>query len=772
MAFFTPRYYIPSYKIKVSATDGVAGYLSDKIVAGSGITITKLTSGGVETLSIASSGGGGTPAGSSTYVQYNNAGAFGASANYTFDPSANTNTIKAKAGQSANIWQVKDGSGTAQTYTDSSATLNFGNNPIFHNIAGGSLLGLTNSNVLQGISSLVNIFYSPGASQLLAVPSGYPNTGVYQFRNGSGLFDANTHALQNSDFSSTFLGTADLPGTPGSFNPAIVYADSGVYTTGYPVNGVARGYKLYAEKIDPSTNAGYFSPTPAYITVTDNNSSLSCPVVSTLNFLTENTGTGSYVCNGQSISYYVWSYEYENGNIVFAGSPLSAGMTDSVNDGVTNFSNQIDWVAPSFNPSATTVGYIIQRSINGAGYNDWIDVGNITDYTDDGSNSGWNIGTSPTLTPTAVPNFFQVPITWAAVTGAVNYKLFYSPNNFSPITTGSPSISTAVDFGFSGYTNQTINYQAFFYQTISGQNIWCSSGSFSSASDFSANPFAVDITLTAPSIDPGATGSGFLILRDTGSGYTDYLFQPATFIDTNSGWTTGTIDTSITSGILKFSILTGNTTSFQDTGAISWTNNYTVTPTQAGPFGATIGGSNYGLNTNGPMEVNSNYVLPVASPGSSNKLPISTSASAMTWIDYNLNTIAGQINSSQIAFGSGTGNIVNYGSNLNTTPGFTFDIGLLYHTQRVPTVLTFEAGFQNGPSATGAYWQLYCPSADLSWYNIQGSYGEWMHVSNTDRKVTFPVGKINSPLPTSSAGLATGDWWCDTTGGLNIIKIK
>ena len=50
---------------------------------GSGVTATN--TGGIVTVNIPGGGGGGTPAGSNTQLQFNNAGSFGASANLTFD---------------------------------------------------------------------------------------------------------------------------------------------------------------------------------------------------------------------------------------------------------------------------------------------------------------------------------------------------------------------------------------------------------------------------------------------------------------------------------------------------------------------------------------------------------------------------------------------------------------------------------------------------------------------------------------------------------------
>ena len=718
-----------------------------------------------------------TPAGSTTQIQYNNAGSFGASANFTFDPTNNTETLKAKSGQSAHLLDIKDSGGTAQVYADSNATLNLANSPIFHNIPGNSLLALgaggIGANTIGGISSLTNISYNAGAGSIKAFPSG--SSTDYQFNN-SGTFDGNGHAVQNSDTSSTFQGTADSPGTPAAFSPTIVYGDSGVYTTGYPTTGTSRGYRLYAEKLNLVDGSTYYSPTQAAQVVTDNGSYLTSDPA-TSGMVSQDTAGGSYIANGQTFNYYVWSYQTLNGVTTVASVQAMMGYTDTINDGTTPFQNQLSWTAPTFHPSATATGYIIQRDINGNGYADYYDVtsGATVSLTDDGTNSGWNLGVQPTLTPTVTQNFFQVPITYTPAAGAVGNKLFYSPNNFAPVSTGNPSIGASVDYGYSGYNSQSINYQAFFYQVLSGDDVWSSSPVYISAGDSTGNPFGVDITLTAPSVNPAATASGFLILRDTGAGYNDYIFQPSSFIDTNSGWTTGTIDTSNTSELIQYSIEIGNTGSFQDTGATSWTNNYTITPTSAGPFGATIGGATYGLNTNGPLEVNSAYTFSSTAPGASGKIQLSNSASTQTWVDNSFANLSGSLAYSQLGFSGGlTGSIaVSSGTSIGAGVS-TLDYGLIYHTLRVPTVLAFESGIQLAPNASGAYWQIYSYTADLQFYNLHNSYGLWMQVSDTDRKISFPVGKLNigTSYPTSSAGLASGDIWVDTTGGLNILKVK
>jgi len=48
------------------------------------------SAGAVKEFTASGSGGSGTPGGSNTYVQYNNAGSFGGSANFTYTPSPST----------------------------------------------------------------------------------------------------------------------------------------------------------------------------------------------------------------------------------------------------------------------------------------------------------------------------------------------------------------------------------------------------------------------------------------------------------------------------------------------------------------------------------------------------------------------------------------------------------------------------------------------------------------------------------------------------------
>jgi len=69
-------------------------------VAGANITITSASNGAV---TISSTGGGGSPAGSDTYVQYNNGGSFGASSAFTFDNGSGRLSLTGSLGMKGSI---------------------------------------------------------------------------------------------------------------------------------------------------------------------------------------------------------------------------------------------------------------------------------------------------------------------------------------------------------------------------------------------------------------------------------------------------------------------------------------------------------------------------------------------------------------------------------------------------------------------------------------------------------------------------------------------
>ena len=75
-------------KVKISGADTTTGYLENKLVAGTNITLTKNNTGANETITISASGGGGggTPCTTTALsIQYNAAGSFGCVSKVTSD---------------------------------------------------------------------------------------------------------------------------------------------------------------------------------------------------------------------------------------------------------------------------------------------------------------------------------------------------------------------------------------------------------------------------------------------------------------------------------------------------------------------------------------------------------------------------------------------------------------------------------------------------------------------------------------------------------------
>ena len=110
-----------------------------------------LTTDGSGNLSWTSAGGG-TPAGSNTQIQYNNAGAFGASSDFTFDPA--TSTFTATANNNWEVFRTKitfaSGGGT-NDLTASDATAFTGTPPtIFYVIAFGNIQIVNYTNLVGG----------------------------------------------------------------------------------------------------------------------------------------------------------------------------------------------------------------------------------------------------------------------------------------------------------------------------------------------------------------------------------------------------------------------------------------------------------------------------------------------------------------------------------------------------------------------------------------------------------------------------------------------
>lgn len=105
------------YTSVVTASMGFSGSLTrlsngaSYLVAGTNVTITSASNGAVTI----SASGGGTPAGSNTEIQFNNAGSFGASANLNFNSSTNTLSLTGSFGIQGSIIPNSDSAYTLGT---------------------------------------------------------------------------------------------------------------------------------------------------------------------------------------------------------------------------------------------------------------------------------------------------------------------------------------------------------------------------------------------------------------------------------------------------------------------------------------------------------------------------------------------------------------------------------------------------------------------------------------------------------------------------------
>ena len=279
------------------------------------------------------------------------------------------------------------------------------------------------------------------------------------------------------------------------------------------------------------------------------------------------------------------------------GSPtLSPNSTADV------FFTSITWTDPaSFDQAIdpSTYGIEVIRYVNGSPSGSqtfMLGTQALNDYGD----AAW--GSTPATTPTSVYSFYKNVLTWNAVPGAVDYKLFYSPDNFysnlTPTTTftGTP---TQVDFsGTYSISTGTANgsfleWLIYPYQVVNGVKVYSTTGGYISNTDNGdGNPYAWQLDWNAITTDPYASGVGYVLHRQYSGGGSDWLDvgNTVSFLDTNSGWSATPIDISNQSFLIEYSINTGNVLTFMDTAAISWTNDFTITPTQAGPFGTVSGG--------------------------------------------------------------------------------------------------------------------------------------------------------------------------------------
>jgi hypothetical protein len=228
--------------------------------------------------------------------------------------------------------------------------------------------------------------------------------------------------------------------------------------------------------------------------------------------------TGNY--NSTSQSYTIYAY----GPGGFFSNSMGQGTNVSDYSG-NNFQSQLSWYG-----GTGATGYIIYNTSSGY----WIDVGNVTSFTDDGYFSGWTNG-SPTISPTC------------------------------------------------NYSSTTIYYTLYTYATApdSTQVFASSSGVGISAGDYMGVPFYNALSWSAGT---GATG---YILYNNSTGYYKDIGNVTSYNEGGdmTGWTYGAPTTAV---ISPYTVSAGNEAGvFQALGEIDATQDIKVTD-QTGAYGIVL----------------------------------------------------------------------------------------------------------------------------------------------------------------------------------------
>jgi hypothetical protein len=194
-----------------------------------------LSTDGAGNLSWVTGAGGGTPAGSNTFVQYNNVGNFGASANFVFNSSTNTLTVPNIVGNVANA-NYSNFSGSATTATSantagSAISANIANYAV--NVTGNSQPNISSLgqlyNLAVGYSGVVDFINTTNVSlgnvSNLSITGG--TGGQYLTTNGNGVLSWNTVSVANSNYSN-FSGNA-FSVTGGNVSGIVANANYAAY---------------------------------------------------------------------------------------------------------------------------------------------------------------------------------------------------------------------------------------------------------------------------------------------------------------------------------------------------------------------------------------------------------------------------------------------------------------------------------------------------------------------------------------------------------------
>ena len=201
----------------------------------------------------AASGGGGSPGGSDTQIQYNNAGAFGGDANFTISSGTVTfgkdtiiNTLTAGLGASSIASNAGFGLNVLTTITTGNYNLALGYEAMKTVTTGGHNIGIGYQAMYKSTGGGYNT--AIGTSALTAITSGADNIAI-----GSFCGQTITTGSQNVGIGDYALGGNDGNMTTSGGNVAIGYAALGGLTTGGSANNVGIG-SLAGTGITTGTN--------------------------------------------------------------------------------------------------------------------------------------------------------------------------------------------------------------------------------------------------------------------------------------------------------------------------------------------------------------------------------------------------------------------------------------------------------------------------------------------------------------------------------------
>ena len=264
------------------------------------------------------------------------------------------------------------------------------------------------------IASGTNV-YTTGHVGIGTIPSAF-NLDVY----------GNVHA-SGSSYGIEIGNVADFTGSPN-------YAG-----TAFPANGTYRTYQIWA------FNGVYYSPTVQQINVNDDGSNgATTNDPSSLN-VNENSNGSTSFNSGDNVAYTVWAYRNIHGQIIVDSLPTSNS---------TNISNTGDEVDLTWTGASGADGYIVQQDWNTT--YQWVDVGNVlamNDYGTTNNVAGYNSGTNPNLTTTAVVNY-QNDLSWTATPTATSYTIYnFTDNTWT--TTASNSIADDGTWTSGGFSTPT-----------------------------------------------------------------------------------------------------------------------------------------------------------------------------------------------------------------------------------------------------------------------------------------------------------------------------